>query len=200
MNCITCNKELTGRQTKFCSNNCNDKNFANKNPNYFKEAQRKFREKHPERIKEQTKKYWENNKDLMNERNRNWAKMNPVYDKERKRKYQETHREQVNEMHRRWVERNPEKHKATSIRAGKKARAKFPEKVKARMYAYNHKQRADNCSRCNGTEKLNFHHTSHRKNEGYTLCRTDHNKLHVAMRECLRLMKQMTITAIKYTG
>jgi hypothetical protein len=33
MNCIACNEELTGRQTKFCSNQCKAKHSGNSYPN-----------------------------------------------------------------------------------------------------------------------------------------------------------------------
>jgi hypothetical protein len=45
MNCKTCNKELTGKQTKFCSASCKGKDTNNKFQNYEAQQTRGLRNK-----------------------------------------------------------------------------------------------------------------------------------------------------------
>lgn len=58
------------------------------------------------------------------------------------------------------------------------SKQKFPEKYKARYYAYNHNQIKNKCEKCNSYFKLNFHHTNYELNKGVTLCQDCHYKIH----------------------
>ena len=40
MKCLTCSKDLTGRQTKFCSTICKQKNINSRHQNYKKQSDR----------------------------------------------------------------------------------------------------------------------------------------------------------------
>ena len=53
-----------------------------------------------------------------------------------------------------------------------------PSKYNARNYANNNKQRDVQCINCNSTKCLHFHHTNYERNEGFTVCKDCHLKVH----------------------
>ncbi len=55
---------------------------------------------------------------------------------------------------------------------------KFPEKNRARIYAFEHNLRDTQCKNCKSKKNLHFHHTNYKKNEGYTLCARCHSQFH----------------------
>ena len=63
---------------------------------------RKYRERNPEKVKEQKKTHYQNNKEEENERSRKYKENNKEKQKEYSRKYREEHREERNESNRQY--------------------------------------------------------------------------------------------------
>ncbi len=51
--------------------------------------------------------------------------------------------------------------------------------IKANARRNGHRKREDHCCKCFSREDLHFHHTNYEKNEGFTVCRSCHTRIHV---------------------
>ena len=131
-----------------------------KNKEEVKKYNKKYYNKNRDKILERVKRY---NKEYP-EKRREWEKKNPNYREEYNREYSKKNREKLT--------------KKTRDR-----RKKNPVKVKARLYAQNHKQIGDICNLCGAKEKLHFHHTNYGMNEGITLCTKCHANTHKELKK-----------------
>ncbi|MEK6879513.1 MAG: hypothetical protein AABY22_07900 [Nanoarchaeota archaeon] len=151
-NCVVCNKEFDSKRTKYCSPNCCWKFHREKRKEYNQEYQKKY-----QKIYNQT--YYPEHKELLIQKSNQYRKQN---------------KEKINLYWRKWRKT----HKGQKNIYALKHKIKYPIKHKARIYANRHKQRSSKCSKCEATEDLHFHHTNYEKNEGFTLCRECHWKIH----------------------
>lgn len=74
-----------------------------------REAQRRYRERHPEKVKENRKRYLEKNKEKVLEYQRKLRQENPEKYKEIARKYYQEHKEKCNEYSRQYTKKNRDK-------------------------------------------------------------------------------------------
>lgn len=105
MKCLYCHKNLTGRQTKYCSQRCKrhyeyenntekilkeGKNYRERNKDKIRVRRKKYRERNKDKIRESKKEEYEKHKEKYKKRSkkRYWDKRNEILDNERK-KYQE---------------------------------------------------------------------------------------------------------------
>jgi len=137
--------------------------YKGREKEYLKEYKRQWHIKNREKIIERVKKWQAEHKE---ERT--------LYLKE----YYKRNEDKINKKNSEWAEKNPEKLKIIRSRATYYYELKHPEKVKARSYAQNNKQKDTECSHCETTENLHFHHTDYEKNEGFTLCKNCHKLEH----------------------
>ena len=116
--------------------------------------------------KEYNKEYYLKNKQYF----KNWKIKNPNYYQE----YYQKNKEKLQNRFNKWKN----EHKERYIEIKEKFRKKNLKKFCAYSYNQYHKQRDSKCSQCKATENLNFHHIDYEKNEGITLCKDCHNKIH----------------------
>ena len=90
------------------------------------------------------------------------------------KKWQKENKEKVNLKSRRWQIKN----KNIMNKNAKIYRLKHPIKFKARNYAKRNKQRLNFCQICGIEENLHFHHTNYILNQGITLCKDCHKRIH----------------------
>ncbi len=73
--CLNCNKKLTGKQRKYCSQKCNKKYNKEKIKKYRKYNKEK-RKEHYQNNKEKSKKYYEDNKEYNKEKRKEYYQNN----------------------------------------------------------------------------------------------------------------------------
>ena len=113
--------------------------------------------------KEYNKQYYQRNKEeiIGKAKKRNKENYDSDMNKEKCRKYRLKYPERMKEKDKRY-------------------KNKYPERVKATSYSNRNNQRDTKCIfNSKHTENLHFHHTDYKKNEGFTLCRDCHSKLHL---------------------
>ena len=114
--CKICNKELA-------------RIYREKNPTSGSIAAKKWREKYPEKVKEQNKKIWANPEKRSKRQNqfKNWVEKNPDYYRKWYWKSEKS-REKKKSAHKEWQKRNPK----SAIENNKRQRKRNPDKVKSR--------------------------------------------------------------------
>lgn len=136
---------------------------------YFRRKGKEFRKKYPERYKEYERRKKRSPESI--ER----RKQNRIVNKEkvRLRKFRDY-----------W--KNPEasrkKAREDYAKRNKEKRRKYKKerwiKERATIYARKMGLKGDKCVLCESKENLEFHHTNYERNEGFTLCRKCHRKIH----------------------
>ncbi len=142
----TCNKCNSEKSTsEFSVNNrnkdkleatCKDCIKAKNKQNRDKqtEAQRKWREKNPdymknygktEKIKEYRKQYYQEHKEEYIKRKQEWRKNNPDKDKEERKRYIENNKEKVNKYHSNWKKEKREKDVTYKIKENMSRRIRY---------------------------------------------------------------------------
>lgn len=96
--------------------------------------------------------------------------------KEYKRKWREKNKERCLEKERVWKQKHPERVRAHTKKGNKKLYLEYPEKRKCWRFSY--RKREGKCVKCGSEENLCFHHTDYEKDEGFTVCRGCHIKIH----------------------
>ena len=127
--------------------------------------------------KKQVKEYFRLNHIKNKSKSQEYYKKNVKRIKEIKTKYNKEHPEINQKAKRKWAKKHPQ-YAATWI---KRYRQNHPEssiKIKSYKYARKNHLRDIKCSKCSSTDRLEFHHTNYEKNEGFTLCRKCHDKIH----------------------
>lgn len=115
------------------------------------------------------KRRYQQQKEKIKERNRNYQKLHGKEIAQKRKGY-------INKWQRTNIDKMREYHKTQKSR--------FPHKHKARDYAHNNKQRGIKCMICGSIEDLHFHHTNYEKNEGITMCEVCHHKIHKEGLKC----------------
>ena len=115
--------------------------------------------------KEYNKQRYINNKEKLDRQSKEWRRNNL----DKWRKYSQ-----------KWRDNNPEKVKLSRQSENNKEynkmyALKYPERIRARDYAFKHKQRGIVCSLCDSIKNLQFHHTNYERKEGFTVCVRCHN-------------------------
>ena len=138
-----------------------------------KEYQKEYYRTHKEKLKARSRLYYEENREDCRKKQNEYSKEYSKRPEIRIKKYKWTAE---------WKRRNPDKVKLYL--------SKHPEKLRARKYAYHHKQRGTHCIRCFRKEDLHFHHTDYEKNEDITLCQPCHVKKHYP-KETIYVIKEL---------
>lgn len=94
--CLNCEKELTGKQKKYCSKKCDS------------EHRRSFKE-NKDKANECQKKYYKENKDVINHKQKIYRDKNKDVIREAKIKYRQDNKIKVNETRRRYLQNNKER-------------------------------------------------------------------------------------------
>lgn len=151
--CCRCNKEHNGIRRK-----CNE----------CREDDKEYRTQNKEKIAKRDKAYYKKNKIRISKRN-----ASPEINERRTK------------SNKRWRLNNKGKiikyrqeNKGRKSQSVKDYRLKYPERQKAQKYAKRHNQRDNACSQCGDITNLDFHHTDYEKNEGFTVCKPCHMRIH----------------------
>ena len=157
--CKICNKEIIEEQKRgririFCSKKCKDKSYYLNNIDKLKQRASEWHFAHKEQIKQRKKKHYYKNQKEYQARSRRWIKENP--------------------------EKYKQSHKKARIKWIQTTQGKIVHKAQQRVYYK--KLRLDYCQLCRIKEDLHFHHTNYEKDEGFTLCKECHTKIHKSQR------------------
>ena len=115
----------------------------------------------PAKTKQYHKKYYKNNPDIFKQCNKRYRQNNKEKVLERKRRYNKLNRHINKIASKRWKNKPENKIKQSS-----------------HTHAFRHKQRENECTVCETSKDLLFHHTNYEKREGVTVCRSCHYAIH----------------------
>ncbi len=89
-------------------------------------------------------------------------------------KYKEIHKEELEQKNKIWIENNRDK----LYEQTRRYRKKYPERNRAYTRVERKGLKDTQCSRCSSIDNLEFHHTNYELDEGITVCKNCHNKIH----------------------
>jgi len=118
--CIICEKLLIGRQKKYCSIKCTDKDYRDNNKGKINMRSKRYRENNKELIVKQQDKYYKNNKSKIKEYNKIYYNSNrdeiseqqkEYYNNniEKRKKYNEKNKEEIKIKKKKYRKKNREK-------------------------------------------------------------------------------------------
>lgn len=124
-----------------------------------KQYMKEYREKNKDYNNKYMGEYRKKNREQLRKYHAEYRKSHPEMAKLSCKKYYQNNKEKVIETYNKWKKANPEKYKAMN-----------------RLRYLGIKD--SKCSSCGSTKRLEFHHTNYEKDEGFTVCRICHIKVH----------------------
>lgn len=98
MECINCKTILTGKQEKYCSYNCNMKDYYKKNKEKIKDKENKWRKENPKEKKKRDHEYYVKNKEKIKNKTKDYFNNNKKTRLKKQKEYYQKNKEQILEQ------------------------------------------------------------------------------------------------------